>query len=87
VGDQSDDKTKSLRADCLAGAYSASVVMDDREAGSSNRISPGDLDEAIKALLVVRGPGDTDRQGTGFERVRAYRDGIINSARTCLAER
>ena len=84
ANDQSDDKTQSLRGDCFAGAYTASVVLGNRSDTSSFRISPGDLDEAITALLVFRGDGDVDRQGAGFERVRHYRDGVINGAESCL---
>ena len=64
--DQSDDKTQSLRGDCFAGAYTASVVLGNRAETSSFRISPGDLDEAITALLVFRGDGDVDRAGCGL---------------------
>ena len=84
ANDQSDDKTQSLRGDCFAGAYAASVILGNRSDTSSFRISPGDLDEAITALLVFRGDGDVDRQGAGFERVRHYRDGVINGAESCL---
>ncbi len=30
LGDESDEKTSTLRADCLAGAYTASVILYDR---------------------------------------------------------
>lgn len=86
ANDQSDDKTQSLRGDCFAGAYTASVVLGNRSQTSSYRISPGDLDEAITALLVFRGQGDVDRQGSGFDRVRHYRDGVINGAEACLKD-
>ena len=84
ANDQSDEKTQSLRGDCFAGAYTASVVLGNRADSSSFRISPGDLDEAITALLVFRGDGDVQRQGAGFERIRHYRDGVINGAKSCL---
>lgn len=84
LNDQSDEKTSTLRADCLAGAYTASVILYNREATSSYHISPGDLDEGIKALLVFRGEGDVDRQGAGYARVRAFREGVINGAEPCL---
>ena len=86
ANDQSDDKTQSLRADCFAGAYTASVVLGNRSETSSYRISPGDLDEAITALLVFRGDGDVSRQGTGFDRIRHYRNGVINGAEACLKD-
>lgn len=84
LGDDSDEKTSTLRADCLAGGYTASVILHNRAETSSWSISPGDLDEGIKALLVFRGDGDADRQGAGFDRVRAFREGVINGAESCL---
>ena len=53
-----------------AGAYTASVPLQNRKETSSFQVSPGDLDEAITALLVFRGDGDVERQGAGFERIR-----------------
>jgi predicted metalloprotease len=84
LGDESDERTSTLRADCLAGGYTASVILHNREETSSWSISPGDLDEGITALLVFRGTGDADRQGAGFDRVRAFREGVINGAEACL---
>lgn len=86
ANDQSDDKTQSLRGDCFAGAYTASVLLQNRKDTSSFGISPGDLDEAITALLVFRGDGDVERQGAGFERIRHYRNGVINGAGACLKD-
>jgi hypothetical protein len=40
--------------------------------------------EGIKALHVFRGSGDADRQGAGFDRVRAFREGVIDGAQPCL---
>ena len=84
LGDDSDEKTSTARGDCLAGAYTASVILQNRRDTSSWTMSPGDLDEAIKALLLFRGDGDVDRQGAGFDRVRAFREGVINGAPPCL---
>jgi predicted metalloprotease len=83
LGDESDEKTSTLRGDCLAGAYTASVLLYNRPDTSTFHISPGDLDEGIKALLVFRGSGDAERQGAGFGRVRAFREGVINGAQPC----
>jgi predicted metalloprotease len=79
-----DEKTSTVRGDCLAGSYTASVVLYNRPETSTYHISPGDLDEGITALLVFRGEGDVERQGAGFERVRAFREGVINGAQPCL---
>jgi len=84
LGDESDEKTSTLRGDCLAGGYTASVLIYNRPETSSYHISPGDLDEGIKALLVFRADGDVERQGAGFDRVRAFREGVINGAESCL---
>jgi hypothetical protein len=83
LGDESDEKTSTLRGDCLAGAYTASVIIHDRPETSTYHISPGDLDEAIKALLVFRGEGDVERQGAGWTRVKAFREGVMNGVRAC----
>ncbi|GLP83137.1 neutral zinc metallopeptidase [Mycobacterium antarcticum] len=83
LGDDSDEKTSTLRGDCFAGSYTASVLLYNRPETSTFHISPGDLDEGIKALLVFRGSGDVDRQGAGFARVRAFREGVIEGAAAC----
>jgi predicted metalloprotease len=84
LGDESDAKTSTLRGDCFAGAYTASVILHDREKTSSFFISPGDLDEGIKALLVFRGDGDVDRQGAGYGRVQAFREGVMQGVAPCV---
>jgi hypothetical protein len=38
----------------------------------------------IKALLVFGGEGDVERQGAGWARVKAFREGVINGAQPCL---
>ncbi len=83
LGDESDEMTSTLRSDCLAGSYASSVILNDRPETSTFQISPGDLDEAIKALLLFRGEGDVERQGSGFERVRAFREGVLYGADPC----
>jgi predicted metalloprotease len=84
LGDESDEKLSTLRGDCLAGGYTASVIIYNRPETSTYHISPGDLDEGIKALLVFRGDGDVERQGVGWDRVKAFREGVINGAEACL---
>lgn len=85
LGDDSDELTSTARSDCLAGAYTASVILFNREATSSYHPSAGNLDEGIKALLLFRGDGDVDRQGAGFDRTRAFREGVIDGAQACLS--
>jgi hypothetical protein len=33
---------------------------------------------------VFRGEGDVERQGAGWARVRAFREGVINGAESCM---
>jgi hypothetical protein len=80
LSDDSDEKTSTLRGDCLAGGYTASVILYNRPDTSTYHISPRDLDEGIEALLVFRGDGDVERQGAGWSRVKAFREGVINGA-------
>ena len=84
LGDESDAKVSTLKGDCFAGAYTASVILHDREKTSTFFISPGDLDEGIKALLVFRGDGDVERQGAGYGRVEAFREGVQNGVAPCV---
>lgn len=71
-------------ADCLAGVWSASVFAEDRE-NAQLRLSPGDLDEAVSALLSTADHGSASRTGSGAARVAAYRDGFMDGADACLS--
>jgi predicted metalloprotease len=84
LDDKSDEKISTLRGDCFAGAYTASVILYNRKDTSTFHISPGDLDEGITALLIFRGDGDVERQGAGYGRVEAFRQGVINGAEPCM---
>jgi predicted metalloprotease len=66
------------RALCLAGAYTGSVG----QPGTDFGLSPGDLDEAVTALLVL---GRTGTSGgvSAFDRITAYRDGVLKSLSAC----
>ena len=89
-----DEVTSTLRADCLTGAWAAALLPDDRgqpqdldddgEPDNDLVLSPGDLDEAVQVLLSFRNDSDRERQGPGFNRVRAFRIGVLESADACL---
>jgi predicted metalloprotease len=79
-----DGASGLLRAICLDGAYTR-VVVDRPATAEAVTLSPGDLDEAIQALLFYAGldnffgsPGGM----SGFDRVRAYRKGFTD-IKTC----
>ena len=63
----------SFLADCLAGRWAAGLV--DFETPENSQLSPGDLDEAAQTMLALA--GDDPRPGRGFDRVRAFRIGIL----------
>jgi predicted metalloprotease len=67
-------------SECLAGAWAADIGGG--SANGTSSLSPGDLDEAITALVSSRS-GAVDR-GTAFDRVSAFRKGFHNGPSTCL---
>ncbi len=78
-------RSSTLRADCLAGGYTVSVILHNR----AETQFPGRSHQAISMKASRRcwcsaGDGDVDRQGAGFDRVRAFREGVINGAESCL---
>ena len=84
LGDESDEKTSTLRGDCLAGGYTASVILYNRPGDQHLSHLAGRPRRGIKALLVFRGDGDVERQGAGWARVKAFRQGVIDGAVSCL---
>ena len=72
------------QADCFAGAWTAHVKNGD----SNLHLSDADLDTALAGLLQLRDPSGIDgsqdgAHGNGFDRVRAFQDGVEGGARTC----
>ena len=81
LGDESDEKTSTLRGDCLAGALHRQrhpLQPSGDQHLLTSRLATST--KAIKALLVFRGEGDVERQGAGWTRVKAFREGVINGA-------
>jgi predicted metalloprotease len=84
MGELPDSEPDRVRAaDCLAGVWSASVFLGNRETGALV-LSPGDLDEAVAALLATSTTGSTSSTGAGFDRVSAYRAGFTDGRDACL---
>lgn len=85
-----DEITATLRADCYAGAWAAAIVPTERnrtEQPYGLILSPGDLDEAVAVLLSFRSDSDRNRQGPGFDRVNAFRTGVVRGADRCRTVR
>ncbi len=79
LGQSVNGEQALLGSICLSGAY-AGAVFKRRPGDEGIRLSPGDLDEAIQALLDFAGKeGFFDASGTvGFERVTAFRKGFAD---------
>lgn len=84
LGQPTEGQEAGRRALCLAGAYTGSVA----DGGSGFGLSPGDLDEAVQVLLRSDRPStDADGSpaaGTGYERIRIFRDGVARGPQACL---
>ncbi|HVX44698.1 MAG TPA: neutral zinc metallopeptidase [Mycobacteriales bacterium] len=75
-GQSTDDQNGLLGAICYAGAYTHSVFA--KPQVHYYQLSPGDLDEALQALLVGMTGGSFNglQDTTGFQRVRAFQVGV-----------
>jgi predicted metalloprotease len=83
LGTADDEVSATLQGDCFAGAWAAALLPPDPPDDYQLVLSPGDLDEGVAVLLSFRSEGDRDRQGPGFDRVKAYRAGVLKGAKAC----
>ena len=83
LGTADDEVSATLQGDCFAGAWAAALLPPDPPDAYQLVLSPGDLDEGVAVLLSFRSEGDRERQGPGFDRVRAYRAGVLRGAEAC----
>jgi hypothetical protein len=79
-GRSGEDEAGQLAVDCLAGTWTNDLLT--REDSASLRLSPGDLDEAVAALLAF-GRADGHTETTAFERIAAFRGGVLEGLRAC----
>lgn len=66
--------------ECLAGAWTASIFEEER-ATSEMRLSAGDFDEAIQVIIATSA---NDEPGSAFDRVAAFRSGVMGTASACF---
>ncbi len=84
--DAIESKNGRLQQSCFTGAWAFAVLDGDKHNNESVSLSPGDLDEAIRAFLafsdVPDQQGETD-QGSAFEQVGAFSDGFFFGEEQC----
>jgi predicted metalloprotease len=80
-GAPTQDREGQLAVDCLAGSWMNDLLHRDRQT-SATRLSPGDLDEAVAALLAF-GRTSTGGGASGFDRIAAYRTGVLEGLAAC----
>ncbi len=93
LGSELVGEARELANDCLAGAWVQTVIPDERgllpEPRPEERrasASPGDLDEAIQTVILI---GDLSAEenviGSAFEKIDAFRTGVLDGLDPCLA--
>lgn len=90
-------EARALLNDCLTGAWVRDITPDasgqtprnvdldgDGEVESTVASSPGDLDEAIRMAILVGDLGaDVDVVGSAFEKIDAFRTGVLGGLPSC----
>ena len=79
-GQSADGRAGQLTVDCLAGSWGNDLLH--RGAGDGLRLSPGDLDEAVAALLVFGRAGGSG-EASAFDRIGAFRNGVLGGLSAC----
>jgi predicted metalloprotease len=92
LGSDLTGEARALFDDCLTGGWVKTLIPVDfslpqpRLATRDSVLSPGDLDEAIQTVLLLADPGvDDDVLGNAFEKIDAFRTGVIEGTDACLA--
>lgn len=79
-GRSTSDRTGQLAVDCLAGSWTNDQL--NRQPGQGLTLSPGDLDEAVAALLAF-GRAAEESGPSAFERIASYRNGVLQGLGAC----
>ena len=79
---------RALMNDCLTGAWARFIsppIPTDRT--DKLELSAGDLDEAIVTAIVRADPStDTNKVGSAFEKIDAFRAGVLGDVNKCNAQ-
>jgi predicted metalloprotease len=82
LGRSTRSKAGQLAVDCLAGSWTNDILTRSPSQQRGVTLSPGDLDEAVAALLAFGRAGDAGGT-TAFDRIAAYRDGVLKGLDAC----
>ena len=83
LGSKLTGAQRALRDDCLTGAYTQSTIPNSTTQNHVT-IQAGDLDEAVEAAVAVGDPSSqTNHFGTGFQKVAAFRKGVLGGFSAC----
>ena len=93
LGSELTGESRELANDCLAGAWVQTVIPVDggglpqpRPEERVASVSPGDLDEAIQTVLLIGDLGAEENVvGSAFEKIDAFRTGVLDGLDSCLA--
>ena len=80
-GASTQDQAGQLAIDCLAGSWTYDLLHRDT-GGQTTQLSPGDLDEAVAALLAF-GRATEGTSPSAFDRITAYRKGVLQGLSAC----
>jgi predicted metalloprotease len=97
LGSDLEGTARSLLNDCLTGGWVKTVISTDEDGDGFYelpqprlesrmvRVSAGDLDEAIQTVLLVADPtSGIDGVGSAFDKIAAFRSGVLDGTDSCL---
>lgn len=86
------DEERALLNDCLVGAWIRDIIPTVQPDGTISATNPdqeillsaGDLDEAVSTAVALGDEAsDTDRNGTAFDKIDAFRAGVLGGLQAC----
>ena len=89
-----EGEQRALLNDCLTGAWVKTTIRADdgtlplpRDPAREVSVSAGDLDEAIQTIIGLSDETSTDDVNGGlFEKIDAFRNGVVEGLDFCLAD-
>ena len=98
LGSDLEGEERALVNDCLTGAWVKTTVPSADESGRlqlpqpraaerTAMVSAGDLDEAIQTIIGISDESSDDNvRGGLFEKIGAFRQGVVEGLDSCLAD-